>query len=72
MPLYGTRDQKKWAAKRRAQLSLKHAFDRIDWTEDVIKPELEAMEKGTKVLETTGNNLVDALAALEEETGESA
>jgi len=64
--LYGTREQRKWAAKRRAELALKNAFDRIDWAEDVIKPELEAMARGDLVLDSTGNNLVDAQKALEE------
>ena len=60
MTLYGTREQRKWAAKRRAQLALKHAFDRIDWLEDVIKPELEALAEGSKKLSSSGDNLVDA------------
>lgn len=61
-----TREQKKWAAKRRAELALKHAFERIDWTEDVIKPELDALREGTKRLVSSGNDLVDAQASLGE------
>lgn len=59
-----TRDQQKWAAKRRAELALKHAFERIDWKEDVIKPELEELANGTLRLEHTGDAEQDARAAL--------
>lgn len=62
MPL--TREQKKWAVARRAQLALKHAFERIDWTEDVIKPELEDLAAGKKRLNSSGDGLEDAKKAL--------
>lgn len=65
MSLYETREQKKWAAARRAQLALKHALERIDFAEDVIKPELEAMGRGEKVLDSSGDPLADAKRALE-------
>ena len=38
-----TREERKVAAALRAQLSLKHALERIDYAEDVIKPQLEEM-----------------------------
>lgn len=43
-----TRSQKKASALLRAQLSLKHSLERIDFAEDVIKPklaEIAALEK---------------------------
>lgn len=65
MSLYGSRDQKKWAAKRRAQLALKHAWERIDYMEDVVKKELEELDRGTKKLSHGGFDLEDAHKALE-------
>jgi hypothetical protein len=47
-----TREQKKWAAFRRAELNLGIAFKRIDFFEDVIKPELEELAAGTKKVDT--------------------
>lgn len=35
-----TRAERKAAAVLRAQLSLKHAIERIDFAEDVVKPKL--------------------------------
>ena len=59
-----TREQKKWAAARRAQFALDSALRRIDFMEDVVKPELEAIRKGELTLTTTGNTTDDARAAL--------
>ena len=47
-----TRAQRKAAALLRAQLSLKHALERIDYAEDVIKPklaEIRGLESTQKV-----------------------
>jgi hypothetical protein len=33
-----TREERKIAARLRAELALKHAFERIDHAEDVVKP----------------------------------
>lgn len=63
--LYGTREQRKWAATRRAQFALKVALDRIDYALDVIQPELEALGNGTATLLATGNNATDAAAGVE-------
>ena len=41
-----SREVKKWLAARRAQLALKHAFERIDYEEDVVGPEIEAILSG--------------------------
>ena len=64
MPDLDPRDLQKWAAKRRAELALKHAFERIDWKEDVIKPELQKMKDGLLVLDSTGDAATDAYNAL--------
>lgn len=47
-----TRAERKAAALLRAQLSLKHALERIDYAEDVIGPklaEIRALEAANKV-----------------------
>lgn len=66
MSLYETREQKKWAAVRRQQLALKHALERIDFAEDVIKPELEALGSGEKAVDSSGDTWTDAQRALPE------
>jgi hypothetical protein len=63
--LYKTRDQKKHAAQRRAQFALATALERIDYMEDVVKPELEAMAQGRAHLDSTGSYIEDAKLALE-------
>jgi hypothetical protein len=42
---------KKWMAARRAQYALKQKFDRIDFEEDVLLPEAEALLSGKVKLE---------------------
>ena len=44
-----TRAERKAAAELRAQLSLKHAIERIDYAEDVIKPKLEELQAAAKL-----------------------
>lgn len=46
-----SREVKKWLAARRAQLALKQSFERIDYLEDVLNPELEALLAGKVHLE---------------------
>lgn len=50
-----TRDEQKVTAVLRAQLSLKHALERIDFRHDVIAPKLKelraAAQEGTPTLE---------------------
>jgi hypothetical protein len=43
-----TREERKMAALLREQLSLKHACERIDHAEDVVKPQLEEMRELAK------------------------
>ena len=45
-----SRAERKLKALRRAQFRLKQNFDRIDWEEDVLMPEIEAMKSGKSVL----------------------
>jgi hypothetical protein len=46
-----SREHKKWLAARRAQYRLKQTFDLIDWNEDVLGPESEALLSGRVMLE---------------------
>ncbi len=51
MPLSrDSRSEKKLKALRRAEFKLKQQFDYIDWTEDFLLPELEALKSGKAVL----------------------
>ena len=45
-----SRQERKLKALRRAQFRLKQSFDRIDWEEDVLLPEIEALKAGKSVL----------------------
>lgn len=45
-----SRAEKKLKAFRRAQFSLKQRLDRIDFEEDVLYPEIEALKAGKSVL----------------------
>jgi hypothetical protein len=46
-----SREMKKWLAARRAQFRLKQSFDYIDFVEDVLNPETEALLAGKVRLE---------------------
>lgn len=46
-----SREHKKWLAARRAQFRLKQQFDYIDFVEDVLNPETEALLSGKVRLE---------------------
>lgn len=45
-----SRAERKLKAIRRAQFALKQRIDRIDWEEDVLLPEVEALKSGKAVL----------------------
>lgn len=52
-----SREHKKWLAARRAQFRLRQTFDYIDFVEDVLNPESEALLAGKVRLEIeTGND----------------
>lgn len=46
-----SREHKKWLAARRAQFRLKQQFEYIDFVEDVLNPESEALLAGKVRLE---------------------
>lgn len=46
-----SREHKKWLAARRAQFALQQKFDKIDFEEDVLLPESEALLSGKVRLE---------------------
>ena len=45
-----SRQERKLKAFRRAQFHLKQRLERIDWEEDVLMPEIEALKAGRSVL----------------------
>jgi hypothetical protein len=45
-----SRQEKKLKAVRRAQFRLKQTIEYIDWTEDFLLPEVEALKSGKSVL----------------------
>jgi hypothetical protein len=45
-----SRQERKLKAFRRAQFRLKQSLERIDWEEDVLMPEIEALKGGRSVL----------------------
>ena len=45
-----SRQERKLKAVRRAQFNLKQTLERIDWIEDVLQPEVEALKSGKSVL----------------------
>lgn len=51
-----SREHKKWLAARRAQFRLKQQFDYIDFVEDVVNPESEALLSGKVRLEIESNS----------------
>jgi hypothetical protein len=46
-----SREHKKWLAARRAQFALRQTFERIDFVEDILNPEEEALLSGKVRLE---------------------
>jgi len=51
-----SREHKKWLTARRAQFTLKQSFDRIDFIEDILNPEEEALLSGRVTLEIEASN----------------
>ena len=45
-----SRQEKKLKALRRAQFGLKQRMERIDWEEDSLNPEVQALKAGGSVL----------------------
>ena len=45
-----SRQERKLKALRRAEFRLTQTFQRIDWEEDILLPEIEALKSGKSVL----------------------
>jgi hypothetical protein len=45
-----SRQERKLKAIRRYQFGLRQRLERIDWEEDVLQPEIEALKSGKSVL----------------------
>jgi hypothetical protein len=45
-----SRQERKLKAIRRAQFRLRQALERVDWEEDTLLPEIEALKAGKSVL----------------------
>lgn len=46
-----SREVKKWLAARRAQFKLRQQLEMIDWVEDTLNPEVEALLSGKVTLQ---------------------
>jgi hypothetical protein len=67
-----SRDVRKWLAARRAQKTLELKFERIDWEEDVLYPEIEALLSGKVRLELEAGSNKDAAESVIRVTVEDA
>ena len=69
-----SREMKKWLAARRAQFRLKQTFDYIDWTEDVLMPEAEALLSGMVKLEieSSSGDAADSIIHIKVDLSEDA
>ncbi len=54
-----SRAEKKLKAFRMAQIRLKQRLEMIDWTEDVLYPEIEALKSGKPVLGLEAGSVFD-------------
>lgn len=72
MPLSrDSRQEKKLKAFRRAQFRLKQAIERIDWEEDVLFPEIEALKGGKSVLGLPAGTVFDITIEADEVQADS-
>lgn len=61
-----SREVKKWKAARRAQFRLSQTFDRIDWEEDVLGPEVNALMSGSARAEIgAAEDVIDTITIME-------
>jgi hypothetical protein len=60
-----SRAERKLKAYRRYQFSLKQRFERIDWEEDVLLPEIEKLKSGKPVLGLPEGAAFDLVIELE-------
>jgi hypothetical protein len=54
-----SRQERKLKAVRRAQFALKQRLERIDWEEDSLMPEVEALKAGKSVLGLSAGSAFD-------------
>ena len=60
-----SRTERKLKAIRRAQFRLRQNLDRINWEEDVLLPEIEALKSGRPVLGLPENTAFDIEIVIE-------
>lgn len=65
-----SRAEKKLKAFRRAEFALKQKFERIDWEEDVLYPEVEQLKAGHPVLGLPEGSVFDLQVVNEDEEEE--
>ena len=58
-----SRTEKKLKALRRAEFRLKQQFEYIDWTEDVLIPEIDSLKAGRPVLGLEAGAMFDLQVA---------
>lgn len=62
-----SRQERKLKALMRAQFGLKQRFERIDWEEDTLLPEVEALKAGRSVL-GLAENTAFTIEVMDEDT----
>lgn len=62
-----SRQERKLKAFRRAQFRLKQTIERIDWEEDSLQPEVEALKGGRSVLGLPEGMAFDITVTTEED-----
>lgn len=65
-----SRSERKWKAYRRAEYRLKQNLERIDWEEDVLTPEIEAIKSGRAVANLPAGTAFD-IEVISDETKNS-
>jgi hypothetical protein len=63
-----SRTEKKLKALRRAEFGLRQRFERIDWEEDVLYPEIDALKSGRPVLGLEAGAVFDLQVADDADT----
>jgi hypothetical protein len=62
-----SRQERKLKAYRRAQFRLKQSLERIDFEEDVLQPEIEALKSGKSVLGLPAGQAFDIVLEISNE-----
>ena len=61
-----SRAERKWKAVRRAQFRLQQNIQRIDWEEDILLPEIEALKSGKGLAELPAGAVFDIQVVADE------